>query len=341
MKPNGEASGRPQVTSVFAGIIDSPMKPVCFGSGIVDIAHGIQYQELLDLFYQLGGRIIDTANIYGKWLPGGTNESEAVIGEWLNQRVRIDRSIRRSDLVISTKGAHPDLDTMHVPRMGRSELVCDLEESLHALQTDYIDIYWLHRDAPQIPVEQILGPLTDLRSQGKIRMFGLSNWTAGRTLEAVRYLGGDAKNCFFGTQNRWSYASMNPAGTEDTTLVSMTEDEYKWHCESGYPAMPYSGMAKGYFTKIVRYGKENLQQKLLDYYNNPLNDKRMIALNRLSGETGYPVSQLAVAFLINQPFPVFPIIGFSDREQLIDVFDSTGIVLDDEMMKILSQGVKW
>ncbi|MHB1454863.1 MAG: aldo/keto reductase [Saccharofermentanales bacterium] len=341
MEPAGGISGELHTATGYAGMIGSQTKPICFGSGTADIAHRLHDHELLDLFFLQGGRIIDTANIYGKWLAGGTNESEIVIGEWLSQRTGTGRSIHRADIVISTKGAHPDLDTMHVPRMGSADLEADLEESLRALQTDYIDIYWLHRDAPEMPVEQILRPLTDLRRQGTIRMFGLSNWTAGRTLEAVNYLGEEAKNLLFGTQNRWSHASMNPSGTEDETLVSMTGEEYRWHCESGYAAMPYSGMAKGYFTKLAKYGKENLHRKLLDYYDNPLNDRRMIALNRLSEETGHPVSQLAVAFLLSQPFPVFPIIGFSDREQLIDVFEATRISLNEDQMRNLSQGVNW
>ncbi|MHB8962261.1 MAG: aldo/keto reductase [Saccharofermentanales bacterium] len=315
--------------------------PICFGAGNTDLAHRAEDTEMLDLFVSLGGSIIDTANVYGKWLASGTNESETVIGEWLHKRVAVDKSLQRSDIIISTKGAHPALDTMHIPRMARADLDSDLDESLRALQTDYIDIYWLHRDAPGIPVGQILDPLLDYRAEGKILMFGLSNWTTGRVLEAVAYLGDEAENCLFGIQNRWSCASMNPSGTEDTTLVSMSDEEYRWHCESGFAVMPYSGMGKGYFTKLQRYGKAELPPKLRDYYDNPLNDRRMDALDRLSVDTGYTVSQLCVAFLLNQPFPVYPIIGFANKEQMGDVFGSAEIVLDGQRMEILSQGVKW
>ncbi len=314
---------------------------ICFGAALLDIEHKEQGMEMLDLYGKLGGRIIDTANVYGKWLPSGKDESEAVIGEWLSRRAGPEGGLRRSDLIISTKCGHPDLGSMHTPRVGRAEIFHDIEESLDALRTEWIDICWLHRDAPGVPVAEILGPLLELHAQGKIRSIGVSNWTAGRTMEAVARLGETAEKVFFGTQNRWSCASVNHGGSEDDTLVEMTEEEYRWHCATGYAAMPYSGMAKGYFTKLAKYGKENLSRKMLDYYNNPLNDKRMIALGRLSAETGRPVSQLAAAFLLSQPFPVLPIIGFSTAEQMADAFEAASIRLSAEQMRMIGQGVPW
>jgi len=319
--------------------IKTKVSKICFGAGNVDFEHGRENIEMLDAFLAKGGNFIDTANIYGKWLESGSNESEIILGQWLDKKIVLERSIQRSDIVISTKGGHPNLETMDIPRIFKKDILKDLEESLMSMNTDYIDIYWLHRDAPQYPIEMVLEPLLDIRKEGKILFFGLSNWSSERIVEAEKFL--DDKNCkngLFGIQNRWGYAAMNIKGTEDPTLVSMTQDEYDWHFRTRIASMPYSGMAKGYFTKLQKSGKNKLDQKLLDYYDNDLNDERMKALSTISCEINRPVSQISLAFLLNQSFPVFPIVRFANEYQMADAFEATSIILSDRQMDLLRQG---
>ena len=122
---------------------------------------------VLDAFVAHGGTFLDTAKVYADWLPGERSVSEKTLGRWLQQRKQRDR------LVIATKGAHPELATMHKPRMTRQEIVADLEQSLRNLQTDVIDLYWLHRDDPQTPVAAILDTLEEQVRAGKIRAYRL------------------------------------------------------------------------------------------------------------------------------------------------------------------------
>jgi len=106
--------------------------------------------RLMDLFVELGGNFIDTANVYGKWLPDGRSASEETLGKWMKTRKN------RGRLVVTTKGAHPDLKTMSVQRLSKEEISADVDDSLKNLQTDYIDLYWLHRDDPNRCVGEIL-----------------------------------------------------------------------------------------------------------------------------------------------------------------------------------------
>jgi len=318
-------------------VLGKKSSKLAFGSGNVDFAHKQESIEMMDAFVQGGGNIFDTANIYGKWLESGTNESEIILGEWLFEKIEVEKFISREEIVISTKGAHPDLKTMDNYRMSYEDINADLDESLKSLKLDYIDIYWLHRDAPKLPVDYILDTLIKLRKSGKIKLFGFSNWKSERVSLAIKYLEslGEADG-FFGVQNRWSLASFNQEGSEDETLVAMNREEYDLLLKNNFFEMPYSAMGKGYFVKLKTIGKENLSPDLLKYYDNKLNDSRMKVINELSKKYGKPVSQLTLAFLFNQPFPVIPIFRSSNPAQLMDVIESVDISLTKDDMEYLS-----
>ncbi|HET8844709.1 MAG TPA: aldo/keto reductase, partial [Ktedonobacteraceae bacterium] len=141
-----------------------------FGTGI-DASSAFR---LLDIFLEHGGTFIDTARVYGAWVPNGLGLSEKVIGQWVNERHV------REQIVLGTKGAHPVFSARHIPRLAPQDIIADLDESLRCLQTEYIDLYWLHRDDPQRPVADILETLNEQVRQGKIRYFGCSNWHVER-----------------------------------------------------------------------------------------------------------------------------------------------------------------
>ncbi len=158
---------------LYAAIPNTTLAPsvLCFGTTMigstVDKAGSFQ---LLDAFVEAGGTFVDTAKVYADWLPGERSISEKTIGEWLR------RSGKRSQVVLATKGAHPDLSAMQTGRLSRAEIIADLDASLRHLQTDVIDLYWLHRDDAEQPVADILATLESQVRAGKIRYYGCSNW---------------------------------------------------------------------------------------------------------------------------------------------------------------------
>ena len=98
---------------------------------------------------------------------------------------------------------------MHIPRISPQDIITDIDESLHCLQTETIDLYWLHRDDPKQPVAAILETLNNQVTKGKIRYFGCSNWRVQRIEEAMQYATDHGIAGFVGNQLMWSFAVPN------------------------------------------------------------------------------------------------------------------------------------
>ncbi|HZC59687.1 MAG TPA: aldo/keto reductase, partial [Chthoniobacterales bacterium] len=167
-----------------------------FGSAIKDTLA----ETIIENYLDAGGNVLDTAEIYASWLPDGAHRSETFLGTWLRKRKN------RNGIIISTKGAHPRLDSMDKPRMSKPIVEADLNSSLQRLGIDCADIYWLHRDDHGTPVEEIILMLEDFRKAGKIRYTGLSNFTEARA-EAARVAAEKLGiQSIVGIQNQWSLA---------------------------------------------------------------------------------------------------------------------------------------
>ena len=285
---------------------------ILFGSGSISLTDRETFAfQQLDRYVDLGGNHIDTANIYGKWLPEATNISEQYIGRWMQARQN------RNQLIIASKGGHPELATMHVPRLDRASVEADLHESLAALQTDRIDFYWLHRDDEGRPVEEIIGYLDDFVQAGKIRWYGCSNWKLPRLQAAVAAARKSGSVGFVANQLLWSLAETSLDRLADQTLARMDEPTWQFHDREQLAAMAYSSQANGYFQKRLQAGQYGARlERLNRQYDLPLNDRRLLVLQRLVVETGRTIDELVLGYLLAQPFPVFPIIGASSTEQL-------------------------
>jgi aryl-alcohol dehydrogenase-like predicted oxidoreductase len=282
---------------------------ICFGGG--SIVHDDQELAFgqLDRFFAAGGSFIDTANVYGKWLPEATNLSEQRLGRWIHERGN------RNRLVLATKGGHPDLATMQAPRLDRQALGADLEESLRALQTDVIDLYWLHRDDESRPVVDILSCLEAFVASGKIRWYGCSNWKIDRIRASETVARAEGWSGFVANQPLWSLAELAPGSLADPTLVAMDEAMWRHHRQTNWTAVPYSAQANGYFQKRLA-GVHDVPEALRRRYDLPINDRRLSLLIQLAADEHGTVDELVLGYLLAQPFPVFPIIGPRTAAQL-------------------------
>lgn len=113
-------------------------------------------REFMDAYATVGGNLIDTGRIYGDFVTPRKGESEKIIGRWLTDRHCRER------VFLSTKGGHPPLQDMQRSRLSREEIRSDMAESLQDLQTDYVDIFWLHRDDESRPAGEIMETLQSL-----------------------------------------------------------------------------------------------------------------------------------------------------------------------------------
>ncbi|NLH96815.1 MAG: aldo/keto reductase [Clostridiaceae bacterium] len=268
--------------------------------------------RLMDIFADAGGNCIDTARVYASWIPGGEGASERTVGKWLKSRKNRDR------IVLSTKGGHPELDSMTRGRLSRKELESDLDESLRALGVDHIDIYWLHRDDISRPAEDIMETLHTFVKKGKVRAIGCSNWKTGRIEEANRAAAAGGKEAFCASQIQWSLATTTPGLLGDTTLVCMDSNEYGWYLENRFPVFAYSAQAKGFFAKAAAVGVGNLRGKASVRFVSPDNIARLERVKEYAQRSGLSPTAVALAYITCNRVPAAAIVGCKTEEQLLD-----------------------
>lgn len=258
--------------------------------------------------YREAGNFIDTARVYGDWGNGERSVSEKIVGRWLKSRGMTNK------IIISTKGGHPALTGPFIARVSRKELESDLNGSLTDLGVDAIDLYFLHRDDASVPVGEILETLDDLRRIGKIRHYGLSNWTLPRIREAAEYAKSHRLEGFVCNQLMWSLAAINRECVKDKTLALMDGETLEYHSQTQMSVMAFTSIAKGYFAH--RAEGTSIRADKIAVYDSPLNDEIYASLLRLSRESGLPVSELSLLYFRFQPFPAVAIASFSKEEQL-------------------------
>src|SRR5579862_170257 len=158
---------------------------LCFGLGSLGTGfQGPDAGELLMDYLAAGGNFVDTAHCYACWIENGLGASERELGRLLRQLGVRDR------VIVATKGGHPAFGTEY-PRpdayMSERQVVQDLEESLERLHLDQVDLYYLHRDDPRMPVDEVIDMLNRCVQSGRVRALGASNWSVARIAEANAY----------------------------------------------------------------------------------------------------------------------------------------------------------
>ena len=316
-------------SSVFAG--DQAIgRGVCLGTFPFGFAMPEEDSfNLLDAYLAGGGNCLDSAHVYGTWTDGRCNsESEKTIGKWLRARQN------RHRVILGTKGASLDPYTWQY-QSGRSQIIGQLDNSLKNCQTDYLDIYWLHRDDPQQPVAHYIDLLNEQVKAGKIRCFGCSNWTAGRIAESDAYARSSGQMGFFASQPWWSLARPNWDQVSDKTMVWLDAEGEAYHRQTQKAVIPYSSQAKHFFTKLDRLGLANLDEGMRLLYVNEYNIKIYEKMRAFAAQTGYTLGDIALAWLIHQDFPVVPLVGCSTKDQMSALFASLERAASDELRQFI------
>ena len=263
----------------------------------------VSYQ-LLDYYVEKGGNFLDTARLYC------AEKSEGFIARYLK-----DRSLK-GKMFVATKAGHPPVSDMHKGRLSKEELTFDINTSLKELQTDCIDLLYLHRDDLSLSVGEITETMNEFIKEGKIKSWGVSNWKGSRIREANQYAKKHNLSPIAASSILYNIARHN--GHPDDTLVLMDETEFAFYKESQLPLFAYSSQAKGFFNKFLQGEIPNGTQR---EYLNEQNKATALELATLSKQTGKTVMQLSLERLEQQsPFPLFPIVGASSIEQLKEIF---------------------
>ena len=305
---------------------DLTVSALCLGAGSLGTRVSPDDSlRLLDEYVEYGGNFLDTAHIYAVWVPGGEGVSERTIGKWLRTR-----GVQK-EIIIGTKGGHPHLHSMEVPRLSPAEIAQDLQESLERLQVETIDLYWLHRDDPQRPVDELIETLALAVTQKQICYFGFSNWTVRRMEAALDYEQTHHITGFIGNQVGWSLAQRNPNIGDPTTLF-MDDEMQNFHKTSGLMVAAYSSQANGFFAGTYGRGllppTPGVRAGVVEAYYNDVNFDRLDRARVLATRYGCTANTIALGYLISQPsFPTCAIIGCGTSEHLRDSCTAGDIVL--------------
>ncbi|MBT2503415.1 aldo/keto reductase [Curtobacterium sp. ISL-83] len=250
-----------------------------------DLAHA---SAIFDLFVEQGGNVFDTGYIYG----GGVLEGR--LGKWIQ-----NRGIR-DDVVVITKGAH-------TPYCDPESLTRQLLESLDRQGTDHADIYMMHRDNPDIPVGEFVDVLDEHRRAGRIRVFGGSNWTPARFDEANAWAAANGKYGFEVLSNHFGLAEAYDVPWDGCEHVTDAASK-AWLEERQVPLLPWSSQARGFFTGRAAPDDTNDAELVRCYYSDD-NFERLRRARELGDRFDVPATAIALAFVLHQPFPTFPLFG--------------------------------
>ena len=283
--------------------------------------------EMLDFYYEKGGNLPDTAECYAHWAKDGVHASEKLLGRWMKERKN------RNSIVVSTKGGFYKVGER--PRLEEKDIFEDLDGSLKRLETDYIDIYWLHRDAPKMPVEDIMNTLVKAVNQGKVRYIGVSNWSCKRLDEANKYLESICAQKLVASQIQYSPAKPNPEKNEPD-LILMNDEEYEYFKNKDLTLFAFAAQAKGFFSKYEKGGKEALSPKAFDRYYNERTVEIFEKLKKISEKYNCTIGNAVIASLVNnRDFDTIPIIGCKNIAQLEDSLGGADMMLSDDDMKFI------
>lgn len=287
--------------------IDKPVSRLVQGTTMITGSAPAEEYALLDAVVELGGTVFDTAHHYG----GGINER--AFGRWFNERGN------RDDLVIIGKGAHP---IRGVSRVTPEAISADLYSSLDCLQTDYLDLYLLHRDDAAVPVGPIVEILNEHLAAGRIHAFGGSNWSHERIELANSYALERNLAPFVASSPNFSLAEQVYAPWPGCITITGAANEAarQYYRTSRLAVFAWSSLAGGFFTG--RFQRDNLagfssedDLACVHAYCYPQNFDRLDRAGAMAASKGVTVPQIALAYVLSQPGNIAALTGCRTPEE--------------------------
>jgi len=281
--------------------------------------------RILDAFVDMGGTMIDTADVYSAWVGehrGG--ESETIIGEWLRQ------SGKRERVLIATKvGMLPGAGGN---KLEPARIAAAAEASLARLGTDYIDLYYAHQDDEDVPQIDYLAAFGQLIDNGKIRVLGASNFRAMRLKSAIDLSVSDGLPRFHVLQPEYNLVSRRRYEGELQNLC----------VEHNIGVAPYYGLASGFLTGKYR-STEDLSRSVRGAGMAELLEGKgaaiLAVMDAVAEETGATIAQLALAWLATQEGITAPIASATSVSQLEELVGSWRLELTtDQLARLTNAG---
>lgn len=284
--------------------IDKPVSRLVLGTMVFNLNVMPFTCAMLDHFVEIGGNCIDTAHVYA---------SETAIGRWFQLRQN------RDQIILIDKGAHtPDCTVDGINR--------HIAQSLDRLQTNYIDLWLMHRDNPEVPVGDFVECLNEHKRAGRIRAFGGSNWTPARLQAANEYASAHGLCGFVASSPNLSLAVMHDP-TWAGSITAADKETRDWYEQTQMPLFAWSSQAQGCFTG--RYSAEDRSDAtMVRCWYSDENFQRLERAKDLAARKGVTATQIALAYVLCQPFPTFALIG----PRTIEEMRTTALGLEVELI---------
>ncbi|MFZ4506084.1 MAG: aldo/keto reductase [Fimbriimonas sp.] len=283
---------------------------VCGTDFLMGQAPDISFRSL-DAFWEAGGRAFDSAHCYG----ANTN----VFGAWTRLR-GVEKEVIYFD-----KGCHP----YGRPRVTREDMLNDIQANHRALGVEYTDLFVLHRDDENIPIGEIVDWLNEFKDQGLIGAFGGSNWNHPRIAAANEYAEKNGKQGLSVSSPNLCLAQLTKPLWDGCLTIGQPERD--WYAETSFPLFAWSSTARGYFAFVE-------DQHVIASYHNDVSAVRRERAVELGKKYGVSATQIALAWVLNQPGNIFALCGLRNVANVKENAEAASLKLTPEETRWLEHG---
>lgn len=304
----------------YSGILDAAF-PLCLGGNIfgwtIDERDSF---SVLDAYAEAGGNFIDTADAYSVWADGNSGgESERIIGNWMQARGN------RDQMIVATKvGA--------LTGVTAEEIRAGAHASLERMQTDRIDLYYAHRDDPEVPLEETLGAFDQLVEEGAVRELGASGYGAERLASALEISERDGLAPYRVLQPQYNLLE------RDDYEGALQEE-----CQAdGIACVPFYSLARGFLTGKYQPGSQTESLRGGFAWSGEWDTRTssvLKAAEAVAAERDTTVAAVSLAWLRAQPTVMAPIASARTPEQLAELLPMAQLELtEDELGRLTAAG---
>ena len=312
---------RHNVAMMKLGTSDLSVSPLCLGGNTFGwTANEQESFEVLDAYVAGGGNFIDSADAYSHWIPGNSGgESETILGNWMKARGN------RESVVIATKvGMLPGFTALTA-----DNIVTAVDNSLRRLQTDYIDLYYAHKDDPETDQLETMTAFDGLVKAGKVRNIAASNYSADRLQSALDVASANGLTKFVALQNLYNLVER---GAYEGALRDVVE-------RNNLVSLPYYSLAKGFLTGKYRVKGETESGRAAgaEVYLDTNGPKVLAAMDNVAAAHGVSLTTIALAWVAAQPTIASPIASARVVSQLPDLLAMAAVTLSESELRQLDE----
>lgn len=303
------------------GTSDLTVYPLCLGGNTFGwTANEQESFEVLDAYAAAGGNFIDSADAYSHWIPGNSGgESETILGNWMKARGN------RDSIVIATKlGMLPGFTALTAENIATA-----VDNSLRRLQTDYIDLYYAHKDDPDTDQLETMAAFDALVRSGKVRNIAASNYSADRLQSALDVADANGLTKFVALQNLYNLVERSAYEGALRDVVA----------RNNLVSLPYYSLAKGFLTGKYRVKGETESGRAAgaEVYLDTNGPAVLAAMDTVAAAHGVSLTTIALAWVAAQPTIATPIASARVVSQLPDLLAMPNVTLTADELSLLGQ----